>query len=205
MQTAAKLVLEPIFEAASNPLPMATDRVAAATMRSRKCTDCSARGSPMWWTPTCRSISIQFRTINNCYIRSRPGSSTAMFQRLIKAWLKAPVEETDPDGRRRISSGKQSTCGTPQGGVISPLLANRYMNRFLRHWRNQGRGEARVMALAAGDAWLGKASNPAVRSTRRRQKPLCHSHRALWSRTAIACCSLVPPTSSRGCKQHGRL
>ena len=30
----------------------------------------------------------------------------------------------------------------PQGGVISPLLANRYMNRFLRHWRNQGRGEA---------------------------------------------------------------
>lgn len=28
------------------------------------------------------------------------------------------------------------------GGVISPLLANRYMNRFLRHWRQQGRGEA---------------------------------------------------------------
>jgi RNA-directed DNA polymerase len=53
-----------------------------------------------------------------------------------------PVEETDPDGRRRMSGGKQSTCGTPQGGVISPLLANRYMNRYLRHWRNQGRGEA---------------------------------------------------------------
>ncbi len=62
--------------------------------------------------------------------------------RLIKSWLKAPVEATDPDGRRRMSGGKQSTCGTPQGGVISPLLANRYMNRFLRHWRNQGRGEA---------------------------------------------------------------
>ena len=40
-----------------------------------------------------------------------------------------------------MSGGKQSTCGTPQGGVISPLLANRYMNRFLRHWRYQGRGE----------------------------------------------------------------
>jgi RNA-directed DNA polymerase len=62
--------------------------------------------------------------------------------RLIKSWLKAPVAETDPDGRRRMSGGKQSTCGTPQGGVISPLLANRYMNRFLRHWRTQGRGEA---------------------------------------------------------------
>src|SRR6186997_2686175 len=56
--------------------------------------------------------------------------------------LKTPVEETDADGRRRMSGGKQSTCGTPQGGVISPLLANRYMNRFLRHWRGQGRGEA---------------------------------------------------------------
>src|SRR5258707_2693410 len=62
--------------------------------------------------------------------------------RLIKLWLKAPVEETDPDGRRRMSGGKQSTCGTPQGGVISPMLANRYMNRFLRHWRHQERGEA---------------------------------------------------------------
>jgi reverse transcriptase-like protein len=62
--------------------------------------------------------------------------------RLIEAWLKAPVEAMDPDGRRHMSGGKQTTCGTPQGGVISPLLANRYMNRFLRHWRNQGRGEA---------------------------------------------------------------
>jgi RNA-directed DNA polymerase len=41
-----------------------------------------------------------------------------------------------------MSGGKRSTCGTPQGGVISPLLANRYMNRFLRHWRNQGCGAA---------------------------------------------------------------
>jgi RNA-directed DNA polymerase len=62
--------------------------------------------------------------------------------RLIKSWLKTPIEETDPDGRRRMSGGKRSTCGTPQGGVISPLLANRYMNRFLRHWRHQERGKA---------------------------------------------------------------
>src|SRR3954465_6232343 len=38
--------------------------------------------------------------------------------------------------------GKTSTCGTPQGGVASPLLANIYMNRFLKHWRCSGRGEA---------------------------------------------------------------
>jgi RNA-directed DNA polymerase len=41
-----------------------------------------------------------------------------------------------------MSGGKQSACGTPQGGVISPMLANRYMNRFLRHWRAQECDEA---------------------------------------------------------------
>src|ERR1700676_1352429 len=44
-----------------------------------------------------------------------------------------------------------STCGTPQGGVISPLLANLYMNRFLKYWRITGRSEvfrARVVTYA---------------------------------------------------------
>jgi RNA-directed DNA polymerase len=43
---------------------------------------------------------------------------------------------------RRMSGGKGSPCGTPQGGVVSPLLANVYMNRFLKHWRLTRRGEA---------------------------------------------------------------
>ena len=38
--------------------------------------------------------------------------------------------------------GKSSKRGTPQGGVVSPLLANIYMNRFLKHWRLSGSGEA---------------------------------------------------------------
>ena len=61
---------------------------------------------------------------------------------LIKLWLKAPVEERDGDGKRRMSGGKGSKRGTPQGGVASPLLANIYMNRFLKHWRLSRRGEA---------------------------------------------------------------
>ncbi len=40
--------------------------------------------------------------------------------RLIKLWLKAPVEERDGEGKRRMTGGKGGTCGTPQGGVISP-------------------------------------------------------------------------------------
>src|SRR5208337_2529281 len=62
--------------------------------------------------------------------------------RLIKMWLKAPIEERDKDGTRRMSGGKGTRCGTPQGGVVSPLLANVYMNRFLKYWRLSGRGEA---------------------------------------------------------------
>jgi RNA-directed DNA polymerase len=62
--------------------------------------------------------------------------------RLIKLWLKAPIEEGDGEGKRRMTGGKRSTSGTPQGGVASPMLANLYMNRFLKHWRHTGRGEA---------------------------------------------------------------
>jgi RNA-directed DNA polymerase len=42
---------------------------------------------------------------------------------LIKMWLKAPVVE---DGK--IHGGKGNHQGTPQGGVISPLLANIYLH-----------------------------------------------------------------------------
>jgi group II intron reverse transcriptase/maturase len=45
--------------------------------------------------------------------------------RVIKQWLRAPVVEEDQDGTRRILPNRQ---GTPQGGVISPLLANLYLN-----------------------------------------------------------------------------
>ena len=47
--------------------------------------------------------------------------------KLIRMWLKAPVVETDDQGRKTASRSKQ---GTPQGGVISPLLANIYLHWF---------------------------------------------------------------------------
>jgi len=61
---------------------------------------------------------------------------------LIKMWLKTPIEERDENGKSRWTGGSGSTCGTPQGGVISPLLANVYMNRFLKYWRMTDRGAA---------------------------------------------------------------
>jgi RNA-directed DNA polymerase len=62
--------------------------------------------------------------------------------RLIKLWLKAPIEEQDRDGKRHMSGGRDNARGTPQGGVASPLLANIYMNRFLKYWRLSGRCDA---------------------------------------------------------------
>lgn len=60
---------------------------------------------------------------------------------LVKQWLKVPVAEEDEAGTRRMSGGKKQTQGTPQGGVISPLLANIYMHRFLRYWYQCGMPE----------------------------------------------------------------
>jgi RNA-directed DNA polymerase len=60
---------------------------------------------------------------------------------LIKIWLKVPVEERDENGQKRLTGGKDNDRGTPQGGVISPLLANLYMNRMLKGWRQTGRAE----------------------------------------------------------------
>src|SRR4030088_3222960 len=75
--------------------------------------------------------------------------------RLIKMWLRAPIEERDGDGIRRMSGGKGNTRGTPQGGVASPLLANIYMNRFLKHWRLTGCGEAfRAHVVAYADDFV---------------------------------------------------
>jgi len=74
---------------------------------------------------------------------------------LIKMWLKAPIEERDGDGKRRIVGGKGNMRGTPQGGVASPLLANIYMNRFLKHWRLSGCSDAfRAHVVAYADDFV---------------------------------------------------
>ena len=141
VQTAAKLVLEPIFEADLEPN-------AYGYRPGRSAID-AVKAVHRWLCQGFTDVvdadlSKYFDTIPHCDLLRSVAARTVdrNVLRLIKLWLKTPVEETDPDGRRRLSGGKQNTCGTPQGGVISPLLANRYMNRFLRHWRHQGRGEA---------------------------------------------------------------
>jgi RNA-directed DNA polymerase len=47
--------------------------------------------------------------------------------KLIRMWLRSPVVEKDEDGRPRARRSRQ---GTPQGGVISPLLSNAFLHWF---------------------------------------------------------------------------
>lgn len=64
---------------------------------------------------------------------------------LIRGWLRAPVVETDEQTGKPKPPRKSDGKGTPQGGVISPLLANVYLHWFdvmfhrqngPRHWAN---------------------------------------------------------------------
>ena len=59
--------------------------------------------------------------------------------KVLKMWLKMPVEETGPKGgKRRMNPAKRTRRGTPQGAPISPLLSNLYMRRFILGWKRLG-------------------------------------------------------------------
>jgi len=64
--------------------------------------------------------------------------SDAKVLHLFKMWLKAPVEVREGKDRKRMTGGKRSKRGTPQGGVASPMLANLYMHRFIKAFRKFG-------------------------------------------------------------------
>jgi RNA-directed DNA polymerase len=141
VQTAAKLVLEPIFEADLEPTAYGyrPGRSGADAIKAVHALLC--RG---YTDVVDADLSKYFDTIPHHELMQSVARRIVdrHVLRLIKLWLKAPVEERGDDGTRRMTGGKGSRQGTPQGGVISPLLANLYMKRFLKHWRSTGRGEA---------------------------------------------------------------
>src|SRR5258705_13351789 len=140
VQTAAKLLLEPIFEADFDPNAYGYRPKRSAKEAMQKVHKLLCEG---YADVVDADLSKYFDTIPHSELMqcvARRIVDRDML-RLIKMWLKVPVAEWDEDGKPRVSGGKGSSCGTPQGGVISPLLANLYMNRFLKYWRITGRGE----------------------------------------------------------------
>ena len=140
IQTAAKIVLEPVFEAdfedsayGYRPRRSAIDAVKEVhRLLCRGYTDVVDADLSKYFDaiPHAELLKAVARCVVDRHVLW-----------LIKLWLRAPVEERDGEGKRRMSGGKDTTRGTPQGGVVSPLLSVIYMNRFLKHWRLTGRGE----------------------------------------------------------------
>jgi RNA-directed DNA polymerase len=140
-QSAAKLVLEPIFEADMDPAAYGYRPGREAGQAIQTVLSLLRQG---YTDVVDADLSRYFDTIPHHELMlsiARRIVDTDML-RLIKQWLKASVETTDGDGKKRMEGGKASRQGVPQGGVISPLVANLYMNRFLKYWRQTGRGTA---------------------------------------------------------------
>src|SRR5277367_2427642 len=140
IQTAAKIVLEPIFEADFEDNAYGYRPARGAVDAVKEVHRHLCRG---YADVVDADLSKYFDTIPHSELIKSVARRVVdrNVLRLIKMWLRAPIEERDADGTRRMSGGKRNTRGTPQGGVASPLLANIYMNRFLKHWRLTGCGD----------------------------------------------------------------
>jgi len=84
-----------------------------------------------WQRPWVLDMDIKgfFDAINHdLMMRAVEKHVESSWQKLyIKRWLQAPVQH--PDGRI-----EERTQGTPQGGVISPILANLFLHYVFDHW-----------------------------------------------------------------------
>jgi group II intron reverse transcriptase/maturase len=127
VQTAAKLILEPIFEAdfEDDSFGFRPKRDAHQALEAIE----TALKEGMGWVIDA-DITAYFDTIPHDRLmkavaeRVVDGSMLA----LIKMFLEAPIVKDDGQPRRNRQ-------GTPQGGVISPLLANIYLHLLDRNFR----------------------------------------------------------------------
>lgn len=137
VQTAALLILEPIFEAdfqecshGYRPGRSAHDALEQIDQNLRQGYTAIYDADLQGYFDT-----IPHDKVLKCVVRRVADRSVL---RLIRYWLRAPVEERDEDGRPKIS---RPPSGTPQGGVISPLLANLYLHWFDVRFHRTGPGK----------------------------------------------------------------
>jgi RNA-directed DNA polymerase len=138
VQTAATLVLEPIFEADLQEEQHAY-RPGRSAQDALLCID-KLMGSGHTEVVDA-DLSGYFDGIPHAELMKSVARrvSDKNLLHLIKMWLEAPVEESDVRGRKqRTTRNKDMGRGTPQGAPISPLLSNLYMRRFILGWKTLG-------------------------------------------------------------------
>ncbi|WP_269724218.1 group II intron reverse transcriptase/maturase [Thermobacillus composti] len=176
IQMATKLVLEPIFEADFQDCSFGFRPKRGAKQaleRIRKA--CNRKGN---WVV---DVDIQgyFDNINQEKLMKlvEMRISDRRVLKLIRQWLGAGVmEEGDV---------KRSDLGTPQGGVISPILANIYLNYFDRLWEKHGK-EVGVLTRYADDFVI-------VCKTKKDARHACQLVRAIMERLELT----LHPTKTR--------
>ena len=149
-QMAAKLVLEPIFEAdfCDNSYGFRPKRSAHQAI------DAIAESIHEGYTQVIDAdVSKYFDTIPHAKLLATVAErvSDGAMLHLVKLWLKAPIVSDEGGKRRNLGGGKGNRKGTPQGGVISPLLSNLYLHLLDRNWKSQTmeeRHQARLVRYA---------------------------------------------------------
>jgi len=125
VQTATLLILEPIFEADFEECSYGFRPGRSAHLALREIQEHLQAGYCAVYDADLKGYfdTIPHDKLLAC-VRMRVVDRSVL--RLIRMWLKAPVVEKK-EGQRTVSRNER---GTPQGGVISPLLANIYLHWF---------------------------------------------------------------------------
>jgi RNA-directed DNA polymerase len=141
VQMAAVLVLEPIFETDLQPEQHAY-RSGKSALDAVQEVQALVRAG--YTEVVDADLSGYFDSIPHAELMqsvARRVSDGAMLH-LVKMWLEAPVAEIDERGQlQQTTRNRDGGRGTPQGAVISPLLANLYMRRFVLGWKTLGHAE----------------------------------------------------------------